>query len=234
MARPLLGPPAYFVFLRPHVCYEKLPLLDESVAAHLCPPTAIGWKAKASHPSKPCRTTSALAGRAYASAGQAASALHSMAVLQVFQAKLLTEMDKSALDPATLTELQSTTDLALRATKATAQVPFLDAPVSPTGLFGPAVEGCFAERFSAAQKMSQAMRHSLPKRSSSAAAYDRPKSTPPQQPVKPAPAAAAAASAQPAKPKPRQRSRSARRYPFPKRQGPRPKLVLDPAPPPSS
>ncbi|KAL0164048.1 hypothetical protein M9458_039801, partial [Cirrhinus mrigala] len=240
--------------------YEKLPPLDESVAAHLCPPTAIGWKAKASHPSKPCRTTSAPAGRAYASAGQAASALHSMVVLQVFQAKLLAETDKSALDTATLTELRSATDLALHATKATTQaigrsmaslvvlerhlwltltelkdvdkVPFLDAPVSPTGLFGPAVEG-FAERFSAAQKTSQAMRHFLPKRSSSAAASGRPKSAPPQQPVKPAPAAATAASAQPAKPEPRQRSRSARRYPFPKRQGPRPKLVLDPAPPPS-
>ncbi|KAL0147769.1 hypothetical protein M9458_056912, partial [Cirrhinus mrigala] len=87
--------------------YEKLPPLDESVAAHLCPPTAIGWKTKASHPSKPCRTTSALAGRAYTSAGQAASALHSMAILQVFQAKLLAQSDKSALDPATLTELRS-------------------------------------------------------------------------------------------------------------------------------
>ncbi len=30
--------------------YERMPQLDESVAAHLCPPTAIGWKAKASHP----------------------------------------------------------------------------------------------------------------------------------------------------------------------------------------
>ncbi len=39
--------------------YERMPQLDESVAAHLCPPTAIGWKAKASHPSKPCRTTPA-------------------------------------------------------------------------------------------------------------------------------------------------------------------------------
>ncbi len=29
--------------------YEHLPPLDESVAAHLCPPTAIGWKARASH-----------------------------------------------------------------------------------------------------------------------------------------------------------------------------------------
>ncbi len=33
--------------------HEHLPRLDESVAAHLCPPTAIGWKARATHPSKP-------------------------------------------------------------------------------------------------------------------------------------------------------------------------------------
>ncbi|KAL0192323.1 hypothetical protein M9458_010619, partial [Cirrhinus mrigala] len=166
--------------------YEKLPPLDESVAAHLCPFTPV---------------TSALAGRAYASAGQAGSALHSMAVLQVFQAKLLAGTDKSALDFATLMELRSATDLALRATKATAQaigrsmanlvllerhlwltlteikdadkVPFLDVPLTPTGLFGPAVEG-FAECFSAAQKTSQAMRHFLPKHSSSTAASSRP------------------------------------------------------------
>ncbi len=87
--------------------YERMPQLDESVAAHLCPPTAIGWKAKASHPSKPCRTTSALAGRSYASAGQAASALHSMAVLQVYQAKLLSAIDESEPDPATLRELRA-------------------------------------------------------------------------------------------------------------------------------
>ncbi len=95
--------------------YERMPQLDESVAAHLCPPTAIGWKAKASHPSKSCRTTSALAGRSYASAGQAASALHTMAVLQVYQAKLLFATDESEPDPATLRELRSATDLALRA-----------------------------------------------------------------------------------------------------------------------
>ncbi len=173
-----------------------MPQLDESVAAHLCPPTAIGWKAKASHPSKPCRTTSALAGRSYASAVPAASALHSMAVLQVYQAKLLSAIDESEPDPATLRELRNATDLALRATKTTAQaigrsmaslvvlerhlwltlteikdadrVSFLDAPISPSGLFGPAVKG-FAERFTEAQKASQAMRHFLPKRSSPAA-----------------------------------------------------------------
>ncbi|ROL52281.1 hypothetical protein DPX16_3433 [Anabarilius grahami] len=40
--------------------YEHLPPLDEAVAAHLCPPAAVGWKTKRSLPSKPCRTTSAL------------------------------------------------------------------------------------------------------------------------------------------------------------------------------
>ncbi len=29
--------------------YEHLPPLDESVAAHLCPPKAIGWKVRVSH-----------------------------------------------------------------------------------------------------------------------------------------------------------------------------------------
>ncbi len=48
--------------------YDSLPPLDESVAVHLCLPMAIGWKAKAAHTSKPCRTTSALAGQAYSSA----------------------------------------------------------------------------------------------------------------------------------------------------------------------
>ncbi len=100
---------------------EHLPHLDEPVATHLCPPIAIGWKARASHPSKPCRATSALAGCAYSVAGQAASALHSMAVLQVFQAKMLAN-EEASLDSASLRDLRSTTDLALCTTKATAQV----------------------------------------------------------------------------------------------------------------
>lgn len=76
-------------------------------------------------------------------------------------------MDKSGPDPASFRELRSATDLALCDTKTTAQsigrlmgslvvlkrhlwltlteikdvdeVPFLDSPVSPTGLFGPAI-----------------------------------------------------------------------------------------------
>ncbi len=60
------------------------------------------------------------------------------------------------------------------------KVPFLDAPVSSGSLFGPAVEG-FAERFNEAQKSSQVMQNFLPKRTSSSAASNRPKSAPTQQ-----------------------------------------------------
>ncbi|ROL44132.1 hypothetical protein DPX16_15625 [Anabarilius grahami] len=101
--------------------YEHLPPLDEAVAAHPCPPAAVGWKTKRALPSKPCRTTSTLAGRAYTSAGQAASALHTMAIFQVFQAKLLRSLDESGIDAPAFRDLRSATDLALRATKATAQ-----------------------------------------------------------------------------------------------------------------
>ncbi|KAI2647691.1 Gamma-glutamyl phosphate reductase [Labeo rohita] len=90
--------------------YDKPPPLDESVAAHLCPPTGIRWKAKATHPSKPCRTTSALTGRAYSSTGQ------------VYQAKLLRGMDESGPHLTAFKDLHSTTDLALCTTKMTAQV----------------------------------------------------------------------------------------------------------------
>ncbi len=64
---------------------------------------------------------SALAGRVYTLTGQAASALHSMAILQVFKTKLLRCMDESGPDPAGFKELYSATELALRGTNTTAQ-----------------------------------------------------------------------------------------------------------------
>lgn len=219
-----------------------------------CPPAAVGWKNKRALPSKPCRTTSAMAGRAYTSAGQAASSLHTMAILQVFQAKLLRSLDESSSSEPAFRDLRSTTDLALRATKATAQaigrsmanlvvlerhlwlnlteikesdkVAFLDAPVSPCGLFGPAVEG-FTERFTAAQKSSQAMRHFLPKRSTSAPS--RPRTAPTQHQSKPAPS-----TPQAAPPKEQHPARPTRRAKPPRRQGPRQRIVLDPTPSKSS
>ncbi|KAL0182316.1 hypothetical protein M9458_021691, partial [Cirrhinus mrigala] len=93
--------------------YSKLPPVEEEVAAHLWPPSALGLKAHAAHPSKPCRTTSTLANRVYTTAGQAGSAQHTMAELQVFQAKLLCSMDESGQQhQEAYTELRTVTDLA--------------------------------------------------------------------------------------------------------------------------
>ena len=76
--------------------YVRMPPVEETVAAHLCPSSsALG--SNRSLPSKPCRFTAHQADKAYASAGEAASALHAMAILQVFQAKLLQSLDGGAV-----------------------------------------------------------------------------------------------------------------------------------------
>ncbi len=107
------------------------------------------------------------------------------------------------------------------------KVPFLDAPVSSGSLFGPAVEG-LAERFTEAQKSSQAMRHFLPKCTSSFAASSHPRLPPTKQTAKPT-----LATPEPRPKESRQdraRSRSAQCYPLPRCQGPRPKIALDTTP----
>ncbi len=167
--------------------------MEEAVTAHLCP--SANWRVRnnVSLPSKPCRATANLAGKAFSMAGQAASALHVIAILQVYQAKLLKSLDEDGPDPEVFKELRRATDLALKATRVTARAigrnmgnlvvldrnlwltltelkdsektALLDAPVNPSGLFGTAVE-MFTERFVEAQKQSKAISHFLPKRAS--------------------------------------------------------------------
>ncbi len=114
-----------------------------------------------------------------------------MALLQVHQAKALRDLHEGGHDLAVLHELRAATDLALRATKVTAQslgramstlvvqerhlwlcltdmkeqekVQFLNAPVSQTGLFGDAVQSC-AQQLSAAQKQTEAIKHIMHRR----------------------------------------------------------------------
>ena len=62
--------------------YLSIPPVEDLVAAHLCPPSA-RWRSSPVLPSKACRATSSFHTRAYSAAGQAASALHSMSVLQI-------------------------------------------------------------------------------------------------------------------------------------------------------
>ncbi len=166
--------------------YTGIPSVERSVAMQLCPTVASTLRGEPCLPSRACKYSSGLTGSAYRACGEAASALHAMALLQVHQAKALRNLHEGGHDLAVLHELRAATDLALRATKVTAQslgramstlvvqerhlwlcltdmkeqekVQFLNAPVSQTGLFGDAVESC-AQQFSAAQKQTEAIKH---------------------------------------------------------------------------
>ncbi len=97
--------------------YERMPPVEETLASYL----SMGDTASLKVPSLPFKSlqdTSRLNGRAYAAAGQAVASLHTMAVLQAYQADLLKDLDDGqGLSPDEVAELRRTTDLALRATK---------------------------------------------------------------------------------------------------------------------
>ncbi|KAK3542839.1 hypothetical protein QTP70_004648 [Hemibagrus guttatus] len=98
--------------------YAAMPKVEETLAGYLSP-TSAAWR-KPALPSKPCTAISALVGKAYIAAGQANASLHTMAVLQAYQADLLREPDCGGLNPNAVSEICRATDLALRATKQTA------------------------------------------------------------------------------------------------------------------
>ncbi|KAL0162349.1 hypothetical protein M9458_041745, partial [Cirrhinus mrigala] len=101
--------------------YVDIPQVERAIAVHLCLNSAATWCGRPRPPSKACKLSSSLTARAYNASGQAASALHALAILQVYQAKALKEVDEGSTDPEVLRELRSATDYALRATKVTAQ-----------------------------------------------------------------------------------------------------------------
>ncbi len=165
--------------------YTAMPVIEDTLASHLSPSLAPSWKSRPLLPSKPCRTTSALIGKSYIAAGQAGMAVHTMAILQAYQADVLKEMDEgTGLNPEAVKELRRATDLALRATKHTARaversmaasvaaerhlwlnlteirerekVFLMDAPISQSGLFGEAVS---------AVKQLSALKQFMPRRS---------------------------------------------------------------------
>ncbi len=172
--------------------YTATPVVEDNLASHLSPSLAPSWKSRPLLPTKPCRTTSALIGKSYIAAGQAGMTVHTMAILQTYQADVLKEMDEgTGLTPEAVKELRRATDLALRATKHTARavrrsmassvaaerhlwlnlteirekkkVFLLDAPISQSGLFGEAVSSV-VEKFSSAKTQSAALKQFMPRR----------------------------------------------------------------------
>ncbi len=79
--------------------YAGIPQVERAVAVHLCPRNAATWRNRPRLPSKACKLTAALAAKAYSAAGQAAAALHAMAILQVHQAKALKQVHEGSTDP---------------------------------------------------------------------------------------------------------------------------------------
>ncbi|KAI2656086.1 Transposon Ty3-G Gag-Pol polyprotein [Labeo rohita] len=171
--------------------YMMMPQVEETLAGYLSPGSSSSLK-KPMLPTKPCRLTSSLVGKAYQAAGQAGASLHTMAVLQAYQADLLKDLSTGGtIDEEAFLELRRATDLSLRATKQTARAIgrsmaamvsterhlwlnltgikerdrsfLLDAPVSPSGLFGDAVNSVVT-RFREARRHEEAFVRFLPRR----------------------------------------------------------------------
>ncbi len=60
---------------------------------HLSPESSLSVRSPVL-PTKPVRTTSALVGKVYSAAGQAAACLHTMSLSQAYQAELLADLDE--------------------------------------------------------------------------------------------------------------------------------------------
>ncbi len=85
--------------------YERMAPVEETLASYLSMGETPSLKVP-SLPSMPVQATSRLNGRAYAAAGQAVASLHTMAVLQVYQADLLKDLDSGqGLSPDEVAEL---------------------------------------------------------------------------------------------------------------------------------
>ncbi|KAL0160826.1 hypothetical protein M9458_044551, partial [Cirrhinus mrigala] len=171
--------------------YRAMPRVEQPLASYLSPGSASSLKAPAL-PTKPLRVTSALVGEGYTAAGQAGACLHTMSVLQAYQADLLKELDEGEeIKDSDIAEVRRTANLALRATKETARaigrsmaalvaaerhlwltlsdmkekdrVFLLDAPLSPSGLFGDSVNSV-VDRYQEARKQAAAFQRFLPLR----------------------------------------------------------------------
>ncbi len=180
--------------------YRAMPRVEQTLASYLSPDAASSLKAP-TLPTKLCAHRQHWWARGTRAAGQAGSCLHTMAVLQAYQADLLKELDEGeGFGVDDICELCRTADLSLRATKETARaigrsmaalvaaerhlwltlsdikdrdrVFLLDAPLSPSGLFGDAVN-TVVDRHQEAGRQAAAFQRFLPRRSLTQGAVGR-------------------------------------------------------------
>lgn len=70
-----------------------MPKVEETLAAYLSPDAVSSLKAP-TLPTKPCRTTTSLVSKVYMAAGQASTCLHTIGIMQAYQADLLRDLDE--------------------------------------------------------------------------------------------------------------------------------------------
>ncbi|KAI2645552.1 ORF V: Enzymatic polyprotein [Labeo rohita] len=176
--------------------YVVVPQVERAVSVHLCPWGAATWRDQPHLPSRACELSSALTGRAYHAAGQAATALHAMATLQARRLRATKATARSLgqmMSTVVVQERHLWLTLAQMADVDKAR--FLDAPISQDGLFGNTVED-FAQQFSAVQKQTEALKHIFPRRDSATTSAGpqpppaRHRGRPPASPKTPAPSPA--------------------------------------------
>lgn len=171
--------------------YVAMPKVEQALGNHLSPSTA-SFFCTPTLPPGPSQVTSCLVGKAYKAAGQAGGALHTLSVLQAYQARMLEDLDTGkGIGPEAVTEVRKAIDLSLRTIKQTAhaigysmatmvvterhlwldlsslnkrdKIFLLNAPISPSGLFGDAVDAVL-ERFEEDKKLFPVLRQFLPRR----------------------------------------------------------------------
>ncbi len=117
--------------------YGEMPNVEETLTSYLSRQSSSSARSPVL-PTKPVRTTSALVGKAYSAAGQAAACLHTMSLLQAYKADLLADLDEG--------EGVGHLWLNLRNIKGKDKNFLMDAPFYLSGLFGDAVNSV-VERF---------------------------------------------------------------------------------------
>ncbi|KAL6108693.1 uncharacterized protein ACO6RY_11978 [Pungitius sinensis] len=137
-----------------------MPAAERALAGHVSP-AAVSLRTPVL-PTKPSRTISVLVGRAYSAAGQAPCCLHSMALIQAYQAELLAEVaEGTELTPAkSIGCSMVATERHLWLSHSRLQEKdksfLLDAPLSPTTLFGGAI-GAVADKLRAKRWQAEAL-----------------------------------------------------------------------------
>jgi len=88
-----------------------MPKVEETLASYLSPESLSSLRAP-ELPTKPVSVTSGLVSKAYSAAGQAAACLHTMSLLQAYQAEILGDLDEGGgIGPDAFCKLRRVTDL---------------------------------------------------------------------------------------------------------------------------